>query len=208
MNKILLISFLGLIGVQFNVTAEETFAAAQRTEIEPLSPEEIIQIRNELQTTAVETLERLYKENPDVKQEIDNAYGYGVFADQTVNLVLYVAGKGLGVVYDNATKTPIYMDAYRAGTGPGIGYKASRFVVIFDNELVYDQFTTIGLQLSASGDAHLKLAGKGVGTGESASLVPGVSLYQMVDTGLVLQANWGATEFIKDSDLNDYKEEK
>lgn len=115
---------------------------------------------------------------------------------------MYVAGKGLGVVYDNKTKTPIFMNAIRAGTGPGVGYKSIRGVLIFANETVYKQFTTIGLQVSASGGALLKVAGKGTQASKAVSLIPGVSLYQLVDTGLVLQANWGATEFLKDPNLN------
>ena len=116
---------------------------------------------------------------------------------------MYVAGKGIGVVYDNKTHTPTYMNAIRVGTGPGVGYKSLHFVLLFDNELVYKQFTTIGLQVGASVDASLKVAGKGSGVGESISLVPGVSVYQLINTGLVLQANWGATEFFKDFKLND-----
>jgi len=99
-------------------------------------------------------------------------------------------------------KNAIYMNAFRIGTGPGIGYKSLHFVLIFKNELVFKQFTTIGLQVSASGDASLKIAGKGAGTSAAISLVPGVSAYQLIDTGLVAQANWGATEFLKNPDLN------
>jgi len=151
---------------------------------------------------AEETLERLYKEHPEAKQEVENAYGYGVFEGQSVNLVLYVAGNGLGVVFDNKTRSPIYMNAIRAGTGPGIGYKSVHGVLIFNNETVFKQFTTVGLQVSASADATMKLAGKGAEAGMAVSLIPGVSYYQFVDTGLVLQANWGATEFLKDPNLN------
>jgi hypothetical protein len=37
-----------------------------------------------------------------------------------------------------------------------------------------------------------------------------VSAYQLIDTGLVVQANWGATEFLKDPTLNKHtdKQEK
>jgi len=53
-----------------------------------------------------------------------------------------------------------------------------------------------------SADATMKLAGKGAEAGMAISLIPGISHYQFVDTGLVLQANWGATEFLKDPNLN------
>ena len=182
--------------------ANADFIAEQRNDFNTLSADDLVKMRQDILRMSEETLKQLYKEHPQAKKEIENAYGYGVFKGQTVNLVMYVAGKGLGVVYDNKTKTPIFMNAVRAGTGPGVGYKSIRGVLIFANETVYKQFTTIGLQVSASGDALLKVAGKGTQASKAVSLIPGVSLYQLVDTGLVLQANWGATEFLKDPNLN------
>ncbi len=171
-------------------------------ETPPLTAEQISQIRSDIIQMADETLQQLYEKHPESKLEIEAAYGYGVFEGQAVNMLIFVAGKGLGVVYDNETKSPIFMNAIRAGTGPGIGYKSLRGVLIFENETVYDQFTTIGLQVSASGDAVAKFSNSGVEKTSAISLVPGVKLYQLIDSGLVLQANWGATEFLKDSQLN------
>jgi len=101
------------------------------------------------------------------------------------------------------TKEFIKSIIIKAGTGPGVGYKSFHGILIFDNKNVFDQFTTVGFQLSASADAVMTMAGKGVSSGTSVSLVPGVSLYQLIDTGLVLQANWGGTEFLKDPNLNE-----
>ena len=167
-----------------------------------MPPEDIVTKRQVILIMSEETLERLYKELPEVKEEIKNAYGYGVFEGQAVNVILYNAGRGLGVVYDNKTKTPIFMNVIKAGTGPGVGYKSLHGILIFDNKIVFDQFTTVGFQLSASADAAITIAGKGASSGTSVSLVPGVSLYQLIDTGLVVQANWGGTEFLKDPNLN------
>ncbi len=151
---------------------------------------------------ANQTMERLYKKYPETRENIENAYGYGVFQLKAVNLLLYVAGKGLGVVFDNKTRTPVFMDSIRAGTGPGLGYKSLHGVFIFSNETVYTQFTTTGVQLSASADAVVKVAGLGVEVGKAVSLIPGISYYQLTDTGLVLQANWGITEFLRNPYLN------
>ena len=202
-----LIGFALLMGLQFNaVAANDGFIDQQgsdaNTAPQTLTPAEAEAKRQSIENMAKESLARLYKEKPKAEEEIKKAYGYGVFEGHVANFVLYVAGKGFGVVYDNKTQTPVFMNAVRAGTGPGVGYKSMHGVIIFDNETVYKQFTTVGLHASASGDAVMKLAGKEAGGTKATSLVPGVSMYQLVDTGLVLQANWGATEFIKDSNLN------
>ncbi|MCU7835758.1 MAG: hypothetical protein KZQ83_10985 [gamma proteobacterium symbiont of Taylorina sp.] len=203
MNKVILSVFFCLLtGIQISAVANDEFLSEQRIKYDTIAPEDIAAKRQDIETMAKETLERLYKEYPEAEEDIKNGFGYGVFEGQVVNLVLYVAGTGLGVVYDNKTQTPIFMNAIRAGTGPGVGYKSFHGVMVFDNETVFDQFTNIGLQLNASGDAVMKIAGKGTASGVAVSLVPGVSLYQLIDTGLVVQANWGATEFLKDPNLN------
>ncbi len=201
--SLLLLTGLQLTGFHSNAIADEDFTTAQQEdEFKELTPAELESKRQEILSMADETLARLYKEHPKAEDEIKNAYGYGIFEGHSVNLIMYVAGKGVGVVYDNKTQTPVFMDAIRLGTGPGVGFKSLHFVLIFNNKLVFDQFTTVGLQVSASGDAALKVAGKGASAGEAISLVPGVSAYQLVDTGLLLQANWGATEFLKNPALN------
>jgi len=201
--SLFLLTGLQLTGFHNNAIADEEFIAAQQEdEFKELTPAELESKRQEILSMAEETLTRLYKEHPKAEDEIKNSYGYGVFEGNSVNLIMYVAGKGVGVVYDNKTRTPTYMDAIRLGTGPGVGFKSLHFVLIFNNELVFDQFTTVGLQVSASGDATLKIAGKGAEAGKAISLIPGVSAYQLIDTGLVVQANWGATEFLKNPALN------
>ncbi len=205
MNNILKALLLGLSLIACLPTltmADEDFLAEQRNDFDTLSQEDIINTRKHILSMSEETLKELYKQYPELQKEVESAYGYGVFEGQAVNLIMYVAGNGLGVVYDNKTSTPVFMNAVRAGTGPGIGYKSMHGIIIFDNETVFDQFTNIGLQLSASGDATVKLAGTGATANKAVSLVPGVTIYQLVDNGLVLQANWGATEFLKDPNLN------
>src|SRR5258707_15573492 len=55
------------------------------------------------------TLERLYAEKPETKAVVRAGAGYAVFDATGVNVVLYVGGKGAGVLIDNATGKPTYM---------------------------------------------------------------------------------------------------
>ncbi len=191
-----------LMNLPMSVLADDDFISEQRSQYDTIPEEDVDAKRQDIEKMAANTLQLLYKEQPQAEEEVKNAYAYGVFEGHVANIILYVAGKGFGVVYKNSDQTKTYMNAVRAGTGPGIGYKSVHAVLIFKNETVYKQFTSVGLQVSASGDAVIKIAGKEAGGVKAVSLVPGVSMYQMVGTGLVLQANWGATEFLKDPILN------
>jgi lipid-binding SYLF domain-containing protein len=94
------------------------------------------------------------------------------------------------------------MLATRAGTGPGIGYKDFRQVLIFKNKEVFDQFRKLGADVAASADATMKLRSEGASADLSTSFNPFISTYQFTDQGLLLQANWGGAAFVPYAQLN------
>jgi lipid-binding SYLF domain-containing protein len=149
------------------------------------------------------TLQQLYKTNPEAKADIEGAVGYAVFDATGINIVLLVGVKGKGVAINNATGKATYMTMLRAGTGPGVGYKDYRMVFVFKNKTVFDQFTTLGMDAGVSADATMKTGGKGMEAAEAVSFNPYVKVYQITDKGLLLQANWGGTKFVKDPELNE-----
>jgi len=65
--------------LQTNAFANEEFISEQRGSFDTMSPEKIVAKRQEILTMSEETIERLYKEHPEAKEDIKNAYGYGVF---------------------------------------------------------------------------------------------------------------------------------
>ena len=172
-----------------NTDAEEQAKAKQEKK------ESLLKMKNE-------TLERLYKLNPKAKAVVEGAVGYGVFEVKGVNAVFYVAYYGSGLVVDNATGKVIYMKSARAGTGPGVGYKASHQVFVFKSKTVFDTFTTVGMDVGTSADATVKIGDTGTDYSMSESFNPYIGIYQLTDIGLVLQANWGGTKFFKDPELN------
>jgi lipid-binding SYLF domain-containing protein len=164
--------------------------------------------RNEEKRRAIQgmrdkTLMELYKTNPEAKAEVESAVGYAVFDASGINVILLVGVKGKGIAVENGAGKTTYMNMMRAGTGPGIGYKDYRMVFIFKNKSVFDQFTTVGMDAGASADATMKLGGEGKEAAYTKSFNPHVKIYQITDKGLLLQANWGGTKFLKDKDLND-----
>jgi lipid-binding SYLF domain-containing protein len=151
--------------------------------------------------TVEKTLQELYKKKPASKKLIEKSYGYAVFSNTGYNIFLYVGGKGKGVAFKNSDKKPIFMTMLNAGTGPGVGYTEYRQILIFDSEDLFKQFITVGVNLSASANATIKLGDANIDESGVVALVPGVSAYHINDKGVDVQANWGGMKYFKDGDL-------
>lgn len=169
-----------------------------------LSAEEQQKRRDGIRQMRDETLERLFKAHPKAREEIRKAIGYAVFDASQSNIILLVTGHGIGVAVDNGSKQETFMRMARLGTGPGIGYKSYKQVLIFKDKTLFNTFGTVGADVSASGDATLKLKDKGdnLVLDGTVSFNPLLSVYQMTDRGALLQANWGGVGYLPDGDLN------
>jgi lipid-binding SYLF domain-containing protein len=153
------------------------------------------QRRQELLKMRDATLERLYKDQPESKAVLDKGAGYAVFDATGVNVVLYVGGKGAGVLVDKASGKPTYMSMVRAGTGPGVGYKEFKQVIVFKNRKAMELFQSAGVDVGASFDFGNILA-------KGQSFHPDFALYTITERGFTVQANWGGTKYFKDASLN------
>jgi lipid-binding SYLF domain-containing protein len=151
------------------------------------------------------TLADLYMHKPEAKEIIEKAEGYAVFDASGVFVVLYVGIAGRGVLIDNSNGEATYMTMARAGTGLGVGYEKSRYVMVFKNKSLLETFKTVGGDIGASGHLVAKGFGKGAGTGVQASFDPMLSVYQLSDAGLAAEASWGASVFAPDPTLNPKK---
>jgi lipid-binding SYLF domain-containing protein len=141
------------------------------------------------------TLERLAKDQPESQQVLAKAPGYAVFDATGVNLVLYVGGKGVGVMVDSATGKPTYMTMVRAGTGPGLGYKEFKQIIVFKTKGAMEMFLSAGIDVGSSFDFGTVLQ-----SGQSFN--PDFTLYTITEKGFTAQANWGGTKYFKDAELN------
>ncbi len=148
------------------------------------------------------TLNELNSLDPKLEGKLKDAYAYAVFDSFMVNLVFYVAGKGNGVAIETSSKEPTYMLMLRAGTGPGIGYTKMRQLLIIKDQDTFDHMTTVGLDIQVSAHAALKVGKFGGSMLYAESINPNIEVYTIVDSGIDLQANWGAVEYIKDWSLN------
>lgn len=158
--------------------------------------------RDKILNMKSEVLERLYKEKPSTQKEIAQAEGYAVFSNIGINLVLFSAGGGRGVVHDNKNGTNTFMNMGSAGLGIGLGVKDFRGVFVFHNRDALQNFVEYGWDFSGQADAAAKSGDKGDEASLSTTVVNGVSLYQLTENGLALQATLQGTKYWKDRKLN------
>ncbi len=158
--------------------------------------------RQKILTMKDEVLSRLYAEKPSTRDEIKNAQGYAVFSNIGINLVLFSAGGGKGVVHDNKSGKDTFMNMGSAGVGIGLGVKDFRGVFVFHNRDSLNTFIDKGWDFSGQADAAAKSTDKGAEGSAAGTVVNGVSLYQMTETGLALQATLQGTKYWKNSKLN------
>ncbi|MDB4260923.1 YSC84-related protein [Porticoccaceae bacterium] len=154
----------------------------------------IIDMRNQV-------LQDLYKIKPDVKAQINSAAGYAVFSNAKINLIFASFGAGHGVVRNNNSGQNTFMKMGEAGLGLGIGIKDFRAVFVFHSRDGLTQFVEDGWTFGVNADAAAKASEKGAAVGGEATF-DNITVYQLTESGLALQATVKGTKFWQDSELN------
>ena len=151
-----------------------------------------------------EILAKLYAANPEAKDKIQKAVGYGTFNNKNMNLFLLSSGSGNGMVVDKNGKET-FMAMGSLGAGVGLGAKDLSVVFIFKKAEVMKKFIESGWQFGGEADATAKAGDKGGAAAKEAAADTAANLfeiYQMTDTGVALQATVAGTKYWKDKDLN------
>ncbi len=148
-----------------------------------------------------EVLQELYDLKPDTRVQIGSAPGYAVFSNANINLILASFGGGVGVVRDNETGTDTFMRMGEVGFGIGAGVRDFRAVFVFHTEGALERFIDVGIGFGGQADAAAKAGDLGGAVGGEAS-VDNVTVYQITQSGLALQATVKGTRYWKDGDLN------
>ena len=147
------------------------------------------------------TLDELYKEKAAAKGEIADAAGYAVFTNVGINLFVVASGNGYGVVTNSKTDEVTYMNMREVGVGIGMGAKDFRAIFIFKDAKVMDEFIESGWDFGGDADAAAKSEDSGDAVASQIS-AQGVTIYQLTDHGLALQATLMGTKYWKDDELN------
>ncbi len=158
--------------------------------------------RMAVQEMREDTLNKLYAAEPTASERIQKAAGYAVFSNVGINVILFSAGNGYGIVEDMRTGQKTYMKMASAGIGIGLGVKDFRGVFVFTTQEALTSFLEDGWDASAQADAAAKSGEKGAAWAGAVDVAPGIKLYQITEHGLALQATIQGTKYWKDADLN------
>jgi len=158
--------------------------------------------REKTRKMAAQSLQDLYKLEPNSQATIQKAAGYAVFDNMGVNVLLLSTARGSGLAINNKTKQETFMKMGSVGAGLGMGVKDYVVVFVFENDKALAQFLDSGWSGSGQADAAAKAGEKGGAYSGAAEVSPGVWVYQITKNGLALQLTLQGTKYYKDDDLN------
>jgi lipid-binding SYLF domain-containing protein len=156
--------------------------------------------RQSIESMRANTLDALYKDKPYAADTIERSAGYAVFSNANVNLLFASAGGGYGVVHSNSGAVT-YMKMGEVGLGLGLGAKDYRLVFVFHNNKALQRFVNDGWAFGGQIDAAAKAQDKGDAIGGEIT-VDNITIYQLTESGLALQATIKGTKFWRDNRLN------
>ncbi|MFT6093273.1 MAG: lipid-binding SYLF domain-containing protein [Pseudohongiellaceae bacterium] len=159
------------------------------------------QRRDGIQSMRQDVLKELYELKPDTRAQLDSATGYAVFANANINIIFASFGGGYGVVRDNQSSQDTYMRMGEIGIGLGAGVKDFRAVFVFHNASALARFMDVGVSVGGQADAAAKAGDLGAAVSGEAVL-DNVTVYQLTQSGLALQATVKGTRYWQDTDLN------
>jgi len=153
--------------------------------------------REKIDTTARQSLERLFAESPKAKELYGKAYGYAVFESTKVALGLSGGGgTGVAVLKDSGDRT--YMKMATGGVGFGLGGQVYQIVFLFQDSTTFRNFLEKGWAAEAQANA---VAGS-AGVNAEATFTNGLAIYQITKAGLMLRADITGTKYWKNQKLN------
>jgi len=130
--------------------------------------------QDKIKAKTSETLERLYNIQPMSKQAIKDSYGYAVFSNFGMKILLAGGGKGQGVAINNKTGKHTNMKMLEIQAGLGMGIKKFRVVFVFENKSVFNEFVNSGWEFGGQSTAAAKLDDTGASLSGAISISPGV----------------------------------
>jgi lipid-binding SYLF domain-containing protein len=182
MQRILALGAALWLTMGISVAQDDTEASARRQEID---------------TRAQETLDKLFAARDSAQGLYDRAAGYAVFSATKAGFFV-TGGGGTGVAVHKDSSKRVYMRMGTGGIGLGIGAQRYDLVILFETDAHLSRFIQGGWDASTTAQAA---AGK-EGITFTSSFVDGVAFFQLTDRGLMAQADVSGTRFWSIEELN------
>lgn len=179
-------------------TGKEWLVVADMKLDEMREPKTAPEARLALDTMADTALVRLFNEQPSAKLLFNRAYGYAVFDSRKFSLMLQT-NQGAGVAINRGSGQHTYMKMLGAGLSAGLGGKFYQQVILFEDKARFDAFVTKGWEATSEVGA---VAGK-ESAGLTAKYNGGMAIYQIGETGLLLDASISGSKYWVDKDLTE-----
>ena len=98
--------------------------------------------RTETREKAEATLQELYERQSGARYEVENSHAYAVFFNTGIKVGILGSSHGRGVAYNNVTGEECFMNMKELSAGLGLGVKEYSLVFIFENQDVWEHFTS------------------------------------------------------------------
>jgi lipid-binding SYLF domain-containing protein len=147
------------------------------------------------------SMERFYKEKPDLKAAVAKAPGYGIFTTYGVSFLIGGSG-GTGVVHDNKTRKATYMKVGGASAGLQLGAAQTELLIVFKTAAAMNKFIESGWEAAGGVTASAGASGATAGGGKGSSAMEDANTYTLTKTGVDVGLAGGVSKFWKDKDLN------
>ncbi|GAA5216814.1 YSC84-related protein [Corallincola platygyrae] len=157
--------------------------------------------RAEVQKMNQEVISAVYKQEPAAKKLMSTAAGYATFSNAQVNIIFVAGGGGYGMAKDNSTGKITYMEMGEGGVGLGLGAKDYRVLFVFHTKAALNSFIEDGWVFGGEADAAAKTKDKG-GEASGGAKFGDVTVYQLTEAGLAIQATAKGAKYWKSDELN------
>jgi hypothetical protein len=150
-----------------------------------------------------EALQQLYERDPELKQDVESAAGYGVFSIFGVHPGLFSFATGYGVFTNTATKKETHSKWFRLTLGPGIAVKGLYALVVVEDPELLATLEKGRWVFGSQAEASFRFGDFGGGLEWAHLFKSGVDVHYVTHTGVALELELiGGGKVYRNSDLN------
>jgi len=147
------------------------------------------------------SLEKFYKANPKLKEQVARAPGYAIFTTYGLSFLIGGAG-GSGLAHDTKTNKDTFMNMAQASAGLQAGISENETLIIFKSTKAMQDFVDKGWEFGAGGSVAAGAGGKTAGGGGGEQVIADATYYTLTRNGLEAGGAIAGTKFWRDRELN------